>query len=209
MNLRGLKWRCGVPAVVQGSPKCWDTGSIPALAQWVRDPALMKPHNCGSNLIPGPGTPYAMGWPKKETATTKQQAMLDGSSTCWGVGEGCQRGCFFLRSLRDGGIHSFDSSSFSCSFQRWQHSWVLATDLQAVVLLSNMALCSLWSLTSLLKGPSWLYQAHPNNSGSSPHFKIRNHICKVPFVIKGNIHMFRWLECGYLWGPIFSLSWVS
>lgn len=23
-------------------------------------------HNCGSDLIPGPGTPYTMGWPKKK-----------------------------------------------------------------------------------------------------------------------------------------------
>ena len=39
-----------------------------------------------------------MGWPKKETATTKQQAMLDGSSTCWGVGSGgrMSAGLFFL-----------------------------------------------------------------------------------------------------------------
>ena len=23
-------------------------------------------HDCGLDLIPGPGSPYAMGWPKKE-----------------------------------------------------------------------------------------------------------------------------------------------
>ena len=28
-------------------------------------------HNCSSDLIPGPGTPYAVGWPKKKK--TKQQ----------------------------------------------------------------------------------------------------------------------------------------
>ena len=33
----------GVPAVVQR--ECWDTGSIPSPAQWVKDPALLQPKN--------------------------------------------------------------------------------------------------------------------------------------------------------------------
>ena len=47
----------------------WDTGSIPDLTQWVKDLAL---HSCslgynrGLDLIPGPGTPYDVGQPKRE-----------------------------------------------------------------------------------------------------------------------------------------------
>ena len=50
----------------------WDTGSIPQPAQWVKDPASQKKKkkeefcNCGLDLIPGLGTPYAMVWPKKK-----------------------------------------------------------------------------------------------------------------------------------------------
>ena len=29
--------------------------------------------NCGSDLIPGPGTPYTAGWPKKEKVITSQK----------------------------------------------------------------------------------------------------------------------------------------
>ena len=44
-----------------------DTGSIPGQQSRLKDPALPQlgvRNNCGSDLIPGLGTPYAMGWPK-------------------------------------------------------------------------------------------------------------------------------------------------
>ena len=40
-----------------------DPGSIPNLAQWVEGSGAGC--NCGSDLIPGLGTPYDTGWPKK------------------------------------------------------------------------------------------------------------------------------------------------
>ena len=53
---------CGATGSVT-SPEHWDTDSIPSLAQWVNEQALVA--NCGSDLIPGPGTPYASRQPKK------------------------------------------------------------------------------------------------------------------------------------------------
>ena len=47
----------------------WDTGFIPSLAQWVKDLGLLYlgvGHHCSTNMIPGPGTPYAVGQPKKK-----------------------------------------------------------------------------------------------------------------------------------------------
>jgi len=43
----------------------WDTGSIPGLPQWVKDPSCCT-CGVGWNLIPGPGTPYASGQPRKK-----------------------------------------------------------------------------------------------------------------------------------------------
>ena len=40
-----------------------DAGSIPSRTQWVKGSAIG--HNCGSDLIPGLGTPFAVGWPEK------------------------------------------------------------------------------------------------------------------------------------------------
>ena len=38
------------------------------LVRWVKDAGLLcsVSSNCGSDLMPGPGTPYAVGQPKKE-----------------------------------------------------------------------------------------------------------------------------------------------
>ena len=41
----------------------WDAGSIPGGAQWVKDGRC---YSCGSDLIPGPGTPRVVRWPNKE-----------------------------------------------------------------------------------------------------------------------------------------------
>ena len=44
----------------------WDASLIPGLAQWVRDsvlPQLWRGSHRGSHLNPGPGIPYAEGWP--------------------------------------------------------------------------------------------------------------------------------------------------
>ena len=42
-------------------------GSIPGPAQWIKIPHCCScglGHDCGSFLMPGPGTPYAAGRPK-------------------------------------------------------------------------------------------------------------------------------------------------
>ena len=51
------------------SSKCWGAGSIPGEAPWDEDPVLPQlcaGHNGSSDLIPGLGTPYAAGQPKKK-----------------------------------------------------------------------------------------------------------------------------------------------
>ena len=47
----------------------WDTGLIPSPAQWLRTSTATGccvGCSCSSDMIPGPGTPYATGWPKKK-----------------------------------------------------------------------------------------------------------------------------------------------
>ena len=46
--------------------ECWDTCLLPKPAQWVKD------------LIPGLGTPYAMGQPKKEEKERKKRERKGG-----------------------------------------------------------------------------------------------------------------------------------
>ena len=53
--------------------KCWGAGSIPSLARWVEDLAMPGCGlTCGSDLIPGPGIPYASGQPKKKEKKKKK-----------------------------------------------------------------------------------------------------------------------------------------
>lgn len=52
----------------------WITGSVPgvvsALSIWHSSSDLGD--SCSSGLIPGPKTPYALGWPKKKKKYKKQ-----------------------------------------------------------------------------------------------------------------------------------------
>ena len=43
-----------------------NSGSIPGLAQWDKGSSIAIGHSCGSDLIPGLGTPYTIGQPKKK-----------------------------------------------------------------------------------------------------------------------------------------------
>ena len=63
----------GVPAVAQWDQQCLGstTAQVPSSAQHrglriQRCYSCSLGHICGLDLIPGLGTPYAMGWPKKE-----------------------------------------------------------------------------------------------------------------------------------------------
>lgn len=65
----------------------WDEGLIPGWAQWVKDPAFLQlwlRSQLPLDLIPGPGTPYAVGQPegkkKKKISPLKYQgaACLEG-----------------------------------------------------------------------------------------------------------------------------------
>ena len=67
--------------MAQGDFGCHrDAGSIPSPAQWVEDPTLLQLWcrlKLWLDLIPGPGTPCALGWPKKENKKiTKRKIRL-------------------------------------------------------------------------------------------------------------------------------------
>ena len=54
--------------------ECWDSGSIFCAAQWIGDRCYCTcglGHNCGLDLILDPGTPHALGRPKKENNKNK------------------------------------------------------------------------------------------------------------------------------------------
>ena len=79
-----VKWfclqssHCGTTGSA-ASWECWDVGSIPSLTQWFKDLAFLG-HNCGLDLIPGPGIPYAEGQPKKENKKQKKRLRFPVSS---------------------------------------------------------------------------------------------------------------------------------
>ena len=57
----------------------WFVGSIPSPAQWVGDPALLQLWlrlQMKLDLIPGQGTPHAVGWPKKKNKTKLMQTSI-------------------------------------------------------------------------------------------------------------------------------------
>ena len=60
----------GVPAVAQRDWRHFgSTRTQGSPAQWIRIPRCCRcdlGQDCGLNLIPGLGTPYALGWPKKK-----------------------------------------------------------------------------------------------------------------------------------------------
>ena len=53
--------------------ECWDADLIPGPALWVKDPTTLK-------LWPGPGTPYAVGRPKKKK---KKKRCTDTTLMAW------------------------------------------------------------------------------------------------------------------------------
>ena len=67
------------------SLQCKNTGSIPVLTQWVKGSgiaAVASGCNCGSDLIPGLGTPYAERQPKKKKGGKIHRIPLD---ILWGA----------------------------------------------------------------------------------------------------------------------------
>ena len=63
------------PVGSAASLQCQDTGLMPGPAQWVKDLALLQLQHrsyCSSDVIPGLGTPYAMGQPKKKRRKEKK-----------------------------------------------------------------------------------------------------------------------------------------
>ena len=60
---------CGVAELV-ASLQCQDESLIAGRVQWVKRTqhccSCSLGHNCISDLIPGPGTPCAVGWPRKK-----------------------------------------------------------------------------------------------------------------------------------------------
>lgn len=75
-----LKIRLGVPLWLSGiggvfgvvrlrfDPLAWHSGS----SIWLCSSCSLG-HSFGSNLIPGPGTPSAVGWPKKKESKNKNK----------------------------------------------------------------------------------------------------------------------------------------
>ena len=79
INTHNRSSHCGAMGLAV-SCEHWDTGSTPAWHSGhsglrIQRCCSLGP-NCGSDLIPGPGTPYAMEWPKrkKRKKQTSKQA---------------------------------------------------------------------------------------------------------------------------------------
>ena len=78
-NQRNKSSHCGTKGLV-ASWECWDAGLIPAPAQWLK--GLVLSHscglgsNCGLDLIPGQGTPYATGQPKQKKQKQKNPVLM-------------------------------------------------------------------------------------------------------------------------------------
>ena len=71
----------GVPAVAQGSAvslEHWDTGFIPCLAQWVKDPVSPQQQQWRSQLRLGsdPWPRNSTGQPKKKGRKKKKKALI-------------------------------------------------------------------------------------------------------------------------------------
>lgn len=69
-----------VPTVAQWDQQCLCSTRTqvqsPAQHSGLKDLACHNEgHNCGSDLIPAAGTPYATGWPKKRNKTNKQKQL--------------------------------------------------------------------------------------------------------------------------------------
>lgn len=55
------------------SLESWNTGSVPGLAQWIKDLALPQLQHGSSDLTPDLGIPYATRWTKKKKKSTQEK----------------------------------------------------------------------------------------------------------------------------------------
>ena len=70
MKINNQRGSCCGPMGSVMPPQCQTQVQSPAWHNGLKDqvlPQLQVGCNCGSDLIPGLGTPHAMGWPKKKS----------------------------------------------------------------------------------------------------------------------------------------------